>query len=148
MDHFHGVGDWGAGAFWLFLGAAAIAGSWEKNRRNAEKHETLRRIIEKTGSVDEARLKEVFSSSGPDWLNARPGDGFRGLRVGGIVVMGLGAAVAFAFMALGLSGVVAGKAMTIGLSIAGAVAIFGLGLFYSSRFAEPPPDQRNGPSAR
>jgi hypothetical protein len=148
MDHFHGVADWGAGAFWLFLGAAVIAGAWEKNRKNAEKHETLRRIIEKTGNVDEAKLKEVFSPSGPDWMTSKPGEGYRGLRVGGIVVMGLGAAIAFAFLALGLSGVGPGKAMKIGLAIAGAVAVFGFGLFYSSRFAEPPPDQRNGPSAR
>jgi hypothetical protein len=148
MDHFQGVGDWGAGAFWLFLGAAVIAGAWEKNRKNAERHETLRRIIEKTGSVDEAKLKEVFSPSGPDWMIARPGESYRGLRIGGIVVMGLGAAIAFAFLALGLSGVAPAKAMKIGLAIAGAIAVFGSGLFYSSRFAEPPPDHRNGPSAR
>jgi hypothetical protein len=145
MDHF---GDWGAGTFWLFLGAAVVAGAWEKNRKNSEKHETLRRIIEKTGNVDDARLKEVFNPSGPDWMTSRPGEGYRGLRIGGTVIMCLGAAIAFAFLALGLSVVIPRKAMIIGLAIAGGVAIFGLGLFFSSRFAEPPPDQRNGPTAR
>ncbi len=148
MEHVHGVANWGAGAFWLFIAAAVIAGAWEKIRKNAEKHETLRRIIEKTGSVDEAKLKEVFSPSGPDWMTSRPGDGYRGLRIGGIVITGLGAAIAFAFLALGVSGVMPRVGQVIGLSIAGAVVIFGLGLFYSSRFAEPPPDQRNGPSGR
>lgn len=148
MDHFHGVGDWGAGAFWLFLGAATLAGAWEKNRKNTERHETLRRIIEKTGNVDEAKLRELFNPSGPDWMITRPGEAYRGMRIGGAVVMGLSAALAFVFTTLGYSDVIPRKAFVIGLAIAGAVAIFGVGLFYSSRFAEPPPDQRNGPTAR
>jgi hypothetical protein len=145
MDYAHGFGSWGAGAFWLFIAAAAVAGSWEKARRNAEKHETLRRIIEKTGNVDESKLKELFSPSGPDWMTSQPGETYRGMRIAGGIIMGLATGLAFIFLTLGYTDVVAHKAFVIGLAIAGAVAIFGLGLFLSSRFAEPPPGRGNGP---
>jgi hypothetical protein len=48
-------------AFWIFIAVVVWASTWEKARRNAEKHETLRRIIEKTGTIDEAKLKELFA---------------------------------------------------------------------------------------
>ena len=63
MDHGPVWATWGAGAFWIFLAVAVAVGAWEKSRKNAEKHETLRRIVEKTGTVDEAKLKELFNQS-------------------------------------------------------------------------------------
>src|SRR5688500_15427186 len=48
-----GVLDFGALGFWIFIAAIIVAGIWSKSRREAEKHETLRRMVEKTGTIDE-----------------------------------------------------------------------------------------------
>ena len=142
MDHSYGA--WGAATFWLFIAAAAVAGSWEKARRNAEKHETMRRIIEKTGTVDEAKLKELFNARGTDWAGGAPGDAYRALRIVGVIIMGAAAGVAVLFFGLGHGDVISRAASAIGMSVAGGVAMLGLGFFFSSRFAQPPPDRGSG----
>ena len=50
----------GAAAFWIALAAVLISGGWFKSRSEATKHETIRRIIEKTGEVDEVKLRALF----------------------------------------------------------------------------------------
>ena len=67
--------DLGALGFWLFFAAIFVVSAWAKSRREAEKHETLRRIVEKTGAIDEARLKELFIEPPPD--ESKPGYGYR-----------------------------------------------------------------------
>lgn len=61
----------GAAAFWIALGAVLIAGGWWKSRSEALKHETIRRIIEKTGEIDELKLKALFEPPVPDWVRCR-----------------------------------------------------------------------------
>jgi hypothetical protein len=146
MDH--SFGDWGAATFWLFIAAAAVAGSWEKARRNSEKHETMRRIIEKTGSIDEAKLKALFNAPGSDWSGGAPGDGYRALRVVGTLLMGVAAGSALVFLILGQTDVIPRTASIIGMSVAGGVVMVGLGFFFSSQFAEPPANRRDGPTSR
>ena len=149
MEHIHASANWGAATFWLFIAIAAAASHWEKARRNAEKHETMRRIIEKTGTVDEARLKDLFRPGSPDWLTSRPGSGYRALRIAGCILMFIAAGVALFFVIMGRTGVIPDQASTIGLASSAIVALSGVGLFFASRFAEPPPDQsRNEPAAR
>jgi hypothetical protein len=169
----------GAAAFWIALAAVLVAGGWWKSRSEAQKHETIRRIIEKTGQVDEAKLKELFEPPLPDWVRARieiikeiaktqpmsdakirellqppptpwdgskPGDGYRGLRVGGTIIMFLGVGVVIAsgilYVTLGLTPADAGEAAAF-LGIASVLVVLGAGLFYSSRFAaQPPRDDR------
>jgi hypothetical protein len=46
-----------------------------------------RRIIEKTGTVDEAKLKELFNPAAPDWMTGAPGAGYRALRIAGTIVL-------------------------------------------------------------
>ena len=149
MDHAYGYGGvWSGAIFWLFIAAIVLAGTWEKIRRNAERHETLRRIIEKTGTVDEAKLKEVFNAPSRDWGSLAPGAGYRALRIAGIIVMSVAAGLAVLFLSLGQTSAIPPVAQVIGLSVAGGVAMLGIGLFFSSRFAEPPPDRKDGPPAR
>lgn len=143
-----GHGDWGAFAFWLFIGAIVVSSAWERNRRNAEKHQTLRLIIEKTGRVDEAKLKELFSSSNSDWATPTPGSGYRALRILGTIVMSIGAALAVFFAIMGYAEVITGNSTVIGVSAACAVAMMGLAFFLSSRYAMRLPDQGNGPPTR
>jgi hypothetical protein len=144
-----GNDDWGAGIFWLFIAAAVVAGAWEKVRKNAEKHETLRRIIEKTGTVDEAKLKELFNPpAGSDWLTSRTGDAYRALQITGVIFLSIAAGLAVFFLAMHQGDVISQKVSIIGLSAAGAVATFGLGFFIASRFTAPPPPRGNEPPAR
>jgi hypothetical protein len=145
MDHFRDA-DWGGVAFWLFIAALLLAHTWEKVRTNAEKHETLRRIIEKTGTVDEAKLKELFSAPATsDWTAFASGGAYRALRVGGLIVMGAGVAVALASVAMGQFQVMPRVDSVRGASIGAAIAFIGLAVFFSSRYAEPPSNRGNGP---
>ena len=61
----------GAAAFWIALAAVLVAGGWWKSRSEAQKHETIRRIVEKTGQVDEVKLKELFEPPVPGWVRER-----------------------------------------------------------------------------
>jgi hypothetical protein len=137
MGHAYGAASWGVVAFWLFIAAVSVAGVWEKSRRNAEKHETLRRIVEKTGSVDEAKLKELFHS--PVSLDAsNPGEIYQGLRIGGTVVLCVAVGLAAFFYVTGHAGALPRQVQIIGLASSGIVAMIGVGLFLSSLFVEPP----------
>jgi hypothetical protein len=124
--------DIGAAAFWISTAAVMIAVGWFASRSEAEKHETLRRLIEKTGTVDEEKWKELFNpQSLPGHLRS-PGEGYRMLRVTGTIVMFGAVGLAVFFLLIDMPSTVSGMA------IAAGVALFGAGLFFSSRFATPP----------
>jgi hypothetical protein len=156
MDHGHAWGSWAGAGFWIFIGIAAWASHWEKARRNAEKHETMRRIIDKTGTVDEARLKELFNSAPSDWMSnmmmtggpSKPGDGYRGLMVGGTIVLSIAAGIALLFLIMGQAGVITQKAQIIGMAAACVPAMIGCGLFFATRFVERPPGSPDSRSVR
>ncbi len=142
--------DMGALGFWIFIAAIVVAGIWSSSRREAEKHETLRRIVEKTGTIDEAKLRELFSAG----ENASErGEGHRWLRVSGTIIMFIGAVPAI----LGTMGLLsrflgfrepAPLDFVLGaLLIAACIVAVGLGVFYSSRFAEAPNRTGNKPPA-
>ena len=137
--------DFGALGFWVFIAAVVVGGMWKETRQKAERHETLRRIVEKTGTIDEAKLKELFDEKTSDeW---RAGSGYRALRVSGTILMFIGAGIATFFLIPTLIG----KPIEWwygGLSVAAGVAMVGAGMFFSSRFAEPPPGIRSEPPAR
>jgi hypothetical protein len=131
--------------FWIFIGAIIVATIWASARQKAEKHETLRRIVEKTGTIDEGKLKELFKEDPSE--NDMPGATYRALRIFGTITMFIGAGVAIVFLIPTL----VGKPIEWwygGLAISAGIATVGLGLFFSSRFAESPPATRNEPPAR
>lgn len=143
-------GDYGVIGFWVFTAAAVVASSWSRSRREAEKHETLRRIVEKTGTIDEAKLQELFKA--PTEPQSRPGGGYRALRITGTIIMFAGAVPALFGIVAAMFGEKSRNPpppdFAIGmLSIAACVLVLGLGVFYSSRFAEPPQATRNYPPA-
>lgn len=135
----------GAAAFWIALAAVIIASGWFRSRSEAQKHETLRRIIEKTGHVDEMQMRALFQPPAPhipDHVWGRPpapGSGYRTLRVLGSIVLFVAIGLATLFTVLMLAGGARRDAI-IGCAVASLVALFGAGLFFSSRFlARPPP---------
>lgn len=142
--------DLGGAAFWIFIAVIVAASAWERTRRNAEKHETLRRIIEKTGVIDETKLKELFAPPpAVDWWrvpSAPAGGGYRALRIIGTIVMGIGAALAVMAVLMRIFGPASAQTGAgIALPMAAAIAFLGLAIFLASRYASPPPrDQEHG----
>ncbi len=136
----------GAAAFWIALAAVLISGGWFKSRSEAQKHETLRRLVDKTGQVDEAQVKQLLSPPpSPAWppnhpwlRGPRPGDAYRAWRASGAVVMFAGAGLGAAFAFLAYLSPVREPDAVIGVAIGLGVAVFGAGLFFASRFATPP----------
>ncbi len=137
----------GAAGFWLAVAAMIVAVVWSRSRREQMKHETLRRIVEKTGQVDEEQLKALFQPPATDsWLRQSepsPGAGYRALRILGVltVVFAVGLA-AFAGLMLVFAARFADFPDELDLwpvfPIAIGIAIFGCGLFYCSRFLPKP----------
>ena len=138
--------DFGALGFWLFIAALVVAGYWKETREQAEKHETLRRMIEKTGSVDEATLQKLFTSAKEE--KRAPGRQFRGLRIAGTIIVFIAAGLAIFFITIGTIFEHERSHAMAALGVAAGVALLGVGVFVSSRFAEQPPDSRNEPPAR
>jgi len=142
-------GGFAALGFWLFVAVVVAAHVWKETQQKAEKHETLRRILEKTGTLDEEKMKELFSEArSGEW---KPGCAYRALRIWGTIVMFIGAAV-FAFFSI-----VAGIFVALGktdefpeleniaplFAVGIGIAMVGYGLFFASRFAAPPTNLRN-----
>jgi hypothetical protein len=146
--------DLGALGFWIFIAAVVVGGMWSEARKKAEKHETLRRIVEKTGTIDEAKWKELFREAPSE--EPKPGSGYRLTRVLGTIIMFIGAAIAtFFWIVAGFGKVLGHTRMFDGgewliacFAVPAGIAMLGLGIFFSSRFCEPPPGTRNEPPAR
>jgi hypothetical protein len=124
--------DLGVVAFWLAVAAVLIAGGWFKSRSEAQKHATLRAIIEKNGTADEAQVRALF---GPPSAQPVPGDFFALLRVIGTIVMctAVGLLIFFAIyrQAVNL------QDGTIGLAAAFIVGGVGVGFLLASRWVDP-----------
>jgi hypothetical protein len=146
--------DWGAAGFWIFIAALVVGGMWSDTRKKAEKHATLRWIVEKTGSIDEAKLKQLFDDESS--AEQKPGYTYRGLRISGVVVMFAGAGIATFFLVAALMAMlfdqdqmfIEAEGLIGGIAASAGVMVLGLGLFLSSRFATPPVDSRNDSPAR
>ena len=140
----------GAAAFWIALAAVLIAGGWHKVRREQIKQETLLRLIEKTGRLDEELVKAMFppppppSPWPPPWHRPPdPTEAKRQMQGFGAVVFAVGVGLAVLATVLKLFGDVPKQEAAITwFGIAGLVVMLGIGLFASSKFAmgPPPPD--------
>jgi hypothetical protein len=129
-------------AFWIALAAVLIAGGWVKSRNEAEKHETLRRLIDKGGAVDEAQIRALLyppqlQAGTPWWVRQRAkGDTHRGLRVVGTIAMCLAIGLIVFFTPLWLRGIE--EDAIIGVGFGAVIFALGAGFFIASRFTEKP----------
>jgi hypothetical protein len=131
--------------FWIFIAAIIVASIWASARKKAEKHETLRRIVEKTGTIDEALLRGLFKEGSSE--ESKPGAQYRALRIWGTIIMFIGAGLAMFFLIPTLFGARVERGFG-GLGISAGIALLGLGVFLSSLFAEPPSGSVNDPPSR
>ena len=136
----------GWAAFWIALAAVIISGRWLKARREAMKYDTIVRLAEKTGRIDEEQFKLLFPPPGPlppHWFAPPPaGQGRMVLRVFGTILMFVGAGLVIAILLL------AGHHLeaAVGRLATGLVlAVLGAGLFIAGRFAPARRDDREAP---
>lgn len=61
-------------AFWIFLAAVIVGGGWISARKEAEKHQTLRRLLDQGGALDEQQTRELLRSfeRPPAWQPGMP----------------------------------------------------------------------------
>jgi hypothetical protein len=62
----------------------------------------------------------------------------------GTIISSIGAALAACFAILGYTGAADRTIMHIGIAVGCAIALVGMAMFLSSRYAARPPDQGNG----
>ena len=135
-----------AAAFWIALAAILIAAGYFKVRGETLRHETLRRVIEKTGEVDEERLRELLQPPPPPnpahnpWV-APPGDSYKTLRVLGTLILAAAVGVAIFFSIVDYGDAMSPDYVYRGYGAASIVAMVGLGFFVSSRYCDKPPRQ-------
>jgi hypothetical protein len=132
----------GAVAFWIALGAVIIAGGYFRSRSEAVKHETLRRIVEKTGQVEEAQFKALYQPPPNPWLmppgRKAAGGGYRALRVFGALLMFVAAGLALFFTIVGQAHAQSWDHVMIGYACTSIVLLVGAGLYFCSRFMPKP----------
>ena len=140
----------GWAAFWIALAAVIISGRWLKARREAMKYDTVVRLAEKTGRIDEEQFKMLFPPPGPlppHWFAPPPaGQGRMVLRVFGTILMftGVGVVVSI-FLLQGSFTPSMRQAAVGGFWIAVVLASFGAGLFVAGRFAPARREDREAP---
>ena len=105
--------------FWLFIGAASVAGIWDGVRKREAEHETLRRIIESGKQPDQQLMDKLLGT------NKAPE---RDLKVGGLITM----SVAPGLVMLGWF--VGDDALMPLIGVAGLVAFIGIGLLVAASF--------------
>ena len=140
-----------AAAFWIAIALIIVALILVRSRSEQLKHETIRRIVEKTGQVDEEQLRKLFQThnhgQNHSWAQVpEPGYGYRALRILGVLTLVAAASLA------AFAGVMITTAPSLGgaegvrfaddlwplFPLAVGIAIFGCGLFYCSRFLPKP----------
>ena len=132
----NGIFGLAAFGFWMFIGAAAVAGIWDGVRKRDAEHETLRRMIESGKEPDKALVDKLIGS------RKKPE---RDLKVGGLIVVFI--APGLALMGWTIS-FVEEKVLIPLLGVAGLVLFVGIGLLVASNFLERAnakdyPDNRN-----
>ena len=121
-------GSWafglGALGFWLFIGAASVAGIWDGIRKREAEHETLRRLAETGQPLDQSLIDELTGANKPGW---------RDLRVAGLIV--LWTSPGFALLGVAISFLSADAIFPL-MGVALLALCVATGLLLAARFAE------------
>jgi hypothetical protein len=112
-------------AFWGFLAAAVIVGTWDGAKKREAQHETLRRMIESGKPVDEGLMKRL--------MVGEPKRPDRDLAIGAIVLFSI--AVGLAVLAFVLRGSYE-SALTPLMGAAGLVGCLAAGLWAASGYVK------------
>jgi hypothetical protein len=139
----------GAAAFWIALAAVLIANGINGVRREKLRQETLLKLVEKTGQIDEQTVKTLFPPPPPQVFGPPPRqvDGRRGTKIFGTIVLSIAAGIATLVTILWQYGPPQIQEdpliPVLPYAIAALIACFGIGLFVAARFVRPPADERD-----
>jgi hypothetical protein len=111
-------------AFWGFMAAAVIVGTWDKAKKRETQHETLRRMIA-SGPVDEGLMKRL--------MVGEPKRADRELAIGAIVLFSI--AVGLVLLGFVLRDAYE-TALTPLMGAAGVVACLAVGLWVASGYVK------------
>jgi hypothetical protein len=139
----------GAAAFWIALAAVLIANGINGVRRERLRQETLLKLVEKTGQLDEHTVRTLFPTPPPLPPHAfgpppRQPDGRRGTMIAGTIVLSIAIGIAVFVTILTQFGPPPMRepvATVTGYAVASLIACFGGGFFVAARFVRPPPDE-------
>lgn len=151
-------------AFWIGLAAVLVAWNWRKKNAEQIRHETLRLMIQKDGSLSPDVLKELLDPKPPQWnpqtlammgyKKWEPGESRRHMRVWGTILTIGGPGVGSVLVAIGLTRVLgfntemsAGDSsfsIALGLGLTLVLVLFGIALTYASRFLPKGPEGEGG----
>ncbi len=116
-----GIFGLAAFGFWLFIGAATVAGIWDGIRKREAQHETLRRMIEAGKQPDQQFVDKLLGTDK---------DTSRDLTIGGLITL-------FVAPGLALMGfLIHQEAFMPLLGVASLVAFIGLGLLVAAQFTK------------
>ncbi len=121
----HGIiAGMGAFAFWLFLAAVVVAGVWSDVKEKQAKQQTLRDMLDKSESLDEATLEKLIALiEGDRQEKARSTK--KGLEVAHKITLGVAPGLA-------LLGLMVGAFLPL-LGVAALVGCVSYGLLMASR---------------
>jgi hypothetical protein len=136
----------GAAAFWIALAAVLIAGSYFKWRREAQKQQTLLRLVERTGQLDEQQVKLLFPPPPPPgplpphWFPPpNPDAGRQMARIFGTLALSVAVGLTIFFTIRFNFGTALQQENAItGFGAASLIACVGVGLFIATRFMAKP----------
>ena len=136
----------GAAAFWIALAAVLIAGGLFKTRREAQKQQTLLRLVERTGQLDEQQVKLLFPPPPPPgplpphWFAPPDKDAGRQVaRIFGTLCLAVAVGLTILFAILRTFGTAPQQVNAIpGFGAAALVACVGVGLFIAARYMAKP----------
>jgi len=133
----------GAAAFWIALAAFLISGSYFHFRREKLRQETLLRLVEKTGQLDEQQIKAMFPPPPPMpahvWGPPEYPDGRRILKVFGTVLLSIAAGLAaVGCVMLAIGATFREDIVQLSFVWSAFIACLGIGLFVAARFVRPP----------
>src|SRR5262245_4529710 len=133
----------GAAAFWIALAAVLISGGYFQFRKDKLKQDTLLKLVERTGELDEQQVRAIFPPPPPMpahvWGPPEYPDGRRILKVFGTVALSLGAGLAiFSWVLLEIGEPGLQDNAQLGFAWAGLIACVGIGLIVAARFVRPP----------
>src|SRR5262245_53997549 len=148
-------------AFWIALAAVLIASFWRKKNVEQMKHETVRMLIQKEGTVDPGMVKELLNPTPPQFnpevyamfgLRKRePGESRRHMRIAGLVLMLSGPGVGAMLAALGLTRTLgfnndmsasdSSLLIALGIGVTIALILLGVALYSASEFLPKGPKE-------
>lgn len=132
-------------AFWIALAIVIVSGRWLKARREALKYDTIVRLAEKTGRIDEEQFKLLFPPPHPlprHWFAPpEPGNGRMVLRIFGTIALSVALGLATTFLVVALYD----GNLDPGVGLVIILAFFAIGLFVASRFAPSRRGDREAP---